>query len=316
MLIHHHIVNPANSGTSASRAENCAPLVLAIGNLDGVHLGHQALVKTAKGIADAYGYTCAALTFFPHPREYFNPSLKPLTLMRPAGKVKALRALGAQQIIFAKFDHHLAGMEPEAFIEDFCIGSLGAHHIVTGDNFYFGRQRRGNVELLEHVMHQQKMGYSCVEPVLCHGGEAVSSSRIRQVLSGGNVAAAANLLGRPFTLEGRVGHGFKRGRELGFPTANIPMHGLYLPAFGVYAVRAHIDSKTIDGVANLGIRPTFGDSQPQLEIHLFDFNGDLYSKRITVELHHYLRPEQTFDNKEMLTSQIQQDVLNARQFLN
>ena len=164
-------------------------------------------------------------------------------------------------------------------------------------------------------MRERKLGYTCVEPVSCEEGEAVSSSRIRQTLSGGNVAAAAELMGRPLMLEGRVGHGDKRGRELGFPTANLPMHGLYLPAFGVYAVRAHIGKRILDGIANLGIRPTFGGERPQLEVHLFDVDEQLYGKQLDVELLYYLRPEQAFKSKEMLVDQIGRDMINAKQKL-
>ena len=313
MTPHHHIINLAPPQSPMPNAQ--CPLVLAIGNLDGVHLGHQQLVRTAGALAEAHGHACAVLTFAPHPREYFNPSLRPLTLMRPAGKIKALQAFGVEKLIFATFDHRLAKMEPEAFIKDFCVETLGAHHIVTGDNFYFGRNRRGNIELLEQVMHGLRLGYSCVEPVYCDSGEVISSSRIRQVLSGGNVQEAATLLGRPFTLEGRVGHGDKRGRELGFPTANIPMHGLYLPAFGVYAVRTHVNDSVFNGVANLGIRPTFGGKRPQLEIHLFDMDEELYGKHMSVELRHYLRPEQQFDGKDALVARIHKDIDNAKKLL-
>lgn len=307
MTIHFHTVSLDNE-----QARKHKPCVLAIGNMDGVHLGHQALITTAKALSMATGYRCAALTFTPHPREYFNPSLKPLTLMRPAAKIHTLRQLGVQNVIFSQFDHDMATMEPENFIDHFCIDTLGAHHLVTGNNFYFGRNRRGDVRLLEEHMRSHELGYSCVEPVHCETGEVISSTRIRQVLSGGNVAAAAKLLGRPYSIEGRVGHGEKRGREIGFPTANIPLYGLYLPAFGVYAIRAVIGDEKRAGVANLGIRPTFRGKAPLLEVHLFDWDGLIYGQRVQIELHHYLRPEQSFEKVQLLIDQLHQDVIEAR----
>ena len=314
MSIHFHTVTSPDAQSQQSHQQPRAR-VLAIGNMDGVHLGHQALVKTARALADAAGHRCGLLPFAPHPREYFNPALRPLTLMRPASKIKALRKLGVDDVIFTRFDHKFAAMEAEDFILKFCVEKLGAHHIVTGDNFYFGRNRKGNVALLEKTMRELKLGYSCVEPVLCENDETISSSRIRQVLSGGNVLAAAELLGRPFNLEGRIGHGDKRGREIGFPTANMPLHNLYLPAFGVYAVRTVIDGTAYKGVANLGVRPTFDGERPRLEVHLFEFDGNLYGKRLSVDLCDYIRPEQAFDGVEMLVDQIKQDVVKAKELL-
>jgi riboflavin kinase/FMN adenylyltransferase len=289
-------------------------LVLAIGNLDGVHLGHAALLETTRQLAAAKGYKAAALTFEPHPRIYFNPEIKPLNIMRVSQKINVLQAHGMDTVIVANFSKNLAEMPAKQFIEEFCVGELGAKHVVTGANFRFGKDRSGDASLMADTMQSLNLGYSCVNPVLCEDGEAISSTRIRMLLKTGDMGKAAQLLGRPYCISGRVVRGDKRGRTLGFPTANISVNGLFLPTYGVYAVTAEIDGMKYQGVANLGIRPTHAADKPLLEVHIFDMDRDIYGKRLNVALHRFLRPEQKFTSIQSMIDQLGHDVLEAKAF--
>lgn len=289
--------------------------VLAIGNMDGVHLGHAALLNITRALAGAEGHQPAVLTFSPHPRLYFNPERKPLNLLGIGLKIRLLQAHGMHHIFIAKFNKALAGMSAEQFVTDFCMGELHAKHIVTGANFRFGKGRLGDAELMASLTRQLGIGYSCVEPVLCNDHEVISSTRIRELLGKGDVHKAAALLGRPYAISGRIIHGDKRGQTIGFPTANIPVHHLFQPAHGVYTVRTTLHGVPFEGVANLGIRPTFEKDYPMLEMHFFESPGSLYGKRLTVELHHYLRPEQKFESRQSMIDQIQADVVEAKLLL-
>lgn len=307
--VHFHTIHrnpPSNPDT---------PLALAIGNLEGVHLGHAALLRATCEQAKTSGYRAAALTFAPHPRAYFNPQSEPLQLHRMAGKIALLQQHGMATVFVARFNQRLASVTAEEFIVDFCKHTLNVRYIVTGSNFRFGKGRAGNAELLTNLARQHGLGYRGVEPVCTEQDGAISSTRIRDLLKTGNVQGASHLLGRPYSLCGRVLHGEKRGRQLGFPTANMRMASLFLPACGVYAVRARIDGRAYDGVANLGFRPTFEGQAPMLETHLFDMQDTLYGKRMEVALLHYLRPERRFGDSQSMIDQLNQDVLQARQWL-
>lgn len=307
MPVHTHII------TKPSNIHPHQPLVLAIGNMDGVHLGHVALLKITHALAVAEGYRAAVLTFEPHPRVYFKPELKPLNILSIASKITTLQQHAMDTVIVARFNKALADMPAERFIEDFCVTTLGAKHVVTGANFRFGKGRAGDASLMADMMRSLSLGYSCAEPVVCETGEVISSTRIREHLKKGDVIAASALLGRPYSISGRVIHGDKRGSAIGFPTANIRVGHLALPAFGVYAVEVTLDGQRLPGVANIGMRPTFDKRTPLLEVHLFDFDKSIYGKRLEVAFKRFLRAEQKFVSVETMIDQLKRDVIEAKQ---
>lgn len=286
--------------------------ILAIGNFDGVHLGHQALLAEARRIADAHARTLAVLTFYPHPREFFQPQLKPLAMLTAREKCKALRECGADSVYFQYFSYAFAQMSAADFL-DLCVSGLRAKHIVTGDNFTFGRGREGNATFLQASMQQRGLGFTAVPAQHCPDGEPYSSTRIRRYLQSGDIHSASKLLGRPYAIEGRVMHGDKRGRELGFPTANLSLRRLFRPAYGIYAARVEVEGRGYAAAASLGLRPQFALTSPVLEVHLAEFEGSLYGERIRVVPLHYLRPEQQFDSIQSLIDQMGKDMVKAVQ---
>lgn len=290
---------------------SCQGSVLALGNFDGVHLGHQAVLAETVAIAKRLNAPAAALTFEPHPREFFNPIVAPLNIISSASKAALLENAGLQALFVLRFDAALAERSAESFVRDILVAALNVRHVVTGENFTFGKGRGGTALLLEAWGKTHGFGYTRVAPV--GGEEACSSTRIRALLKAGDVHGASALLGRPYAVTGPVLHGDKRGRTLGFPTANIAVAHLFPPAFGVYAIRTTLqDGRRIPGVANLGIRPTVEGKTPLLEAHLFDFNEDLYGQTLHVELTAFLRPERKFDTLDALKKQILEDSAIAR----
>lgn len=288
--------------------------VVALGNFDGVHCGHQALLARAREQARSLGAPVVALTFEPHPRGFFVPDTGPFRLTLAPAKVRLLAQYGVQAVLAQRFDTSFAGLSAEAFIGDVLLKGLGARHVVCGYDFTFGARRGGNVEMLRAQGGAKAFGITVLEPVM-REGEIYSSTRIREALRAGWVSEALDLLGHAWEIEGAVELGDQRGRTIGFPTANVALGEHLRPRFGVYAVRALVDDTWRDGVANLGRRPTFGKLKENFEVHLFDFAGDLYGKVLRVALVDFIRPEMKFAGLDQLKAQIAADGEAARRVL-
>jgi len=292
---------------------------IAVGNFDGVHLGHQGVIGEAGRIARAANRPWAVLTFEPHPRRVFKPDLEPFRLTPFRAKARALEGLGVDAMIVQRFNRDFSQRPAEDFVTQVLVEGFGARHVVAGYDFVFGHNRGGNCEMLLAMGQKLGFGFTAVSAIEGPDGQVYSSTRVRQCLAGGDVAGAAAVLGRPFEIEGRVAHGDKRGRQIGFPTVNLHLGSMVRPALGVYAVRVGLlhdrEARWIDGVANVGKRPTFGGEDVVLEAHLFDFTGDLYGKRVTVQLLQYIRAEKKFDGLAALRAQIAADGDAARGIL-
>lgn len=299
--------------------ENCRGAVLAIGNFDGVHRGHQALIANATALARHRGLPSAALVFEPHPQEYFRPHEEYFRLTPFRSKARLL-AQNTLDILFAlPFDAGMAGKTAETFVRDILAGSLQVRRIVVGADFRFGKGRAGDTALLRRLGGELGFEVDVFAPVL-NGEIKISSTEIRGALKDGRPEKAAELLGHWWSIEGRVEHGDSRGSQLGCPTANLPLDGYLRPAFGVYGVRASVVENDCiisshSGVASIGIRPMFRVEEPLLEVHLFDFDGDLYGKHLSVDLIAYLRPELSFNSVDLLKKQMAKDVVAARRVL-
>lgn len=293
--------------------------VVAIGNFDGVHLGHQALIAEAKAQADARGAALAVLSFEPHPQEYFRPSPDCFRLTPLRQKARLLADLGVDALFALNFDGEMARRSPQEFIETVLVGGLGICGVVVGRDFEFGKDRAGNLAMLGYMGEMGGFSVTAFDTVTVAEGK-ISSTRVRQLLKDAHPEQAARLLGRFWAVEARVEHGDARGRQMGFPTANMHLGHCLAPAFGVYAVRVNIlDNEKVvarhDGVANFGVRPMYKVEVPLLETHLFDFDGDLYGKYLSVELVRYIRPEAKFSGLEALIAQIGRDAEAARLML-
>ena len=301
-------VQPEDRGASA-----------AIGNFDGVHLGHQAVINAARAEADRQNAPLGILTFEPHPREYFAPDAPPFRLMNADAKASRLDKLGVQRLYELNFNAPLAALSAEDFARDVIADGLGLSHVVVGEDFCFGKDRLGTSADLSAFGDAFGFGVT-ICPLMETGGVEVSSTRIRTALSEGRPVDAAQMLGHLHRIEGEVIGGDQRGRELGYPTANMSITGLHPPKFGVYAVRADVLTGThagsYTGVASLGVRPMFGVNMPNLETHIFDFQGDLYGAQVSIALAAYLRPEATFDGLDALITQMDADSAQAREILN
>lgn len=304
-----------------------AGCAVAVGNFDGVHRGHQAVIAEAVRHARRHGGPAAVLTFEPHPRRFFRPDTPPFLLTRLRTKARVMQGLGVDALYVLRFDAALAGKSAESFIDDVLVAGLRARHVVVGYDFVFGKGRHGSPDLLTRHLAKHGVTATVMAPVAAPDAEpdsdpeagVFSSTGVRDALRAGDPQAAARLLGRPFEIEGRVRAGDRRGRLLGFPTANIWLGDYVRPALGVYAVRARfIENRTEvsrDGVANLGLRPTFGGTEPRLEVHLFDYQGDLYGRLLCVDLIAFLRAERKFDGLDALKAQIAADARAARDAL-
>ena len=288
--------------------------ILALGNFDGFHLGHQAVVGRAVARAHHEGRPAIVATFDPHPVRFFKPDLPPFRLTSLEQRERLFAAAGADAMLVFDFDAGLAATSAEDFVA--LLGTrIGAAGVVTGEDFTFGARRGGNAAFLRERGAGCGVAAETVAPVLLDG-KAVSSSRIREALRAGNMATATRLLTRPFAIEGAVVHGDKRGRVLGYPTANLELGRYQRPAYGIYAVRVRLDDGAERvGVASLGVRPTFDPPRELLEAYLFDFDGDLYGRTIEVALHHYLRGEEKFDSVDLLVEQMKRDEAEARRLL-
>jgi riboflavin kinase/FMN adenylyltransferase len=292
-----------------------AGAVVAIGNFDGVHRGHQAVLSVARGIARDDGAPAVVLTFEPHPRTLFRPDQPVFRLTPPAVKARVLAAFGFDGMVVATFDRAFAGQTADAFVDHVLAERLRPAHVVIGYDFHFGKARAGTPAFLAEAGARDGFGVTIVEPLKDDSGGAVSSTRVRDALSTGDVATANALLGWRWQAEGEVGHGDKRGRLLGFPTANIRLPDDCALALGIYAVKVRHRGRLLDGVASFGRRPTFDDGAPLLEVHLFDFSGDLYGETLVVSLVEHLRPELKFASVDALVTQMGRDCEEARQRL-
>lgn len=289
--------------------------VVAIGNFDGMHRGHRQLVATVRSAATARNVKSAVLTFDPHPRAFFQPGVPVFRLTPQPVKEKILAAFGIDIVFVRGFDAALAAMSPKAFVRDLLGRDLMASAIVVGTNFRFGRGREGTPEMLHRLAEEAGLGCTIVPPVTFGAGD-VSSSRIRASLAAGDVGTANDLLGYRWFVQGEIVHGEKRGRDLGFPTANMRLEPGCELRHGIYAVRVALPGGTVrDGVASFGRRPTFDDGPPLLETFLFDFAGDLYGQRVEIEFVNWIRGEQRFDSADALVRRMQADAAEAREVL-
>lgn len=289
--------------------------IVALGNFDGFHLGHQAVVGRAVARARAEGRPALVATFDPHPVRYFRPDAPPFRLTTLDQRARLFAAAGADAMLVFHFDAALAGLTAEAFIAERLAGLLGAVGVVTGEDFTFGRGKGGNVDVLRTLGPAHGITAEAVGAVTLDG-EPVSSSRIRAALQAGDCATATRLLTRPFAIEGEVIHGDKVGRTIGYPTANLNLDRYLRPRYGIYAVRGRLpDGRLLDGAASLGIRPTFDPPKELLEPFFFDFAENLYGQVIEVELHAFLRGEEKFETIEALKVQMDADCRRARQIL-
>ncbi len=300
-------VNPEDRGASA-----------AIGNFDGVHLGHRAVIDIAREAGDAINAPCGVLTFDPHPREFFAPHSDPFRLMSSSAKATELAKIGVERLYQLNFNAALAALTPEEFATRVIHEGLGLKHVVVGADFCFGKGRAGKAEDLQKFGAQ--LGFEVTIAELIEGTQGqVSSTRIRKALSDGATRNAADMLGHWHQIEGMVIGGEQRGRELGYPTANMSIDGLHPPRFGVYAVLVDIQdgphAGTYHGVASMGVRPMFGENRPNLETFIFDFTGDLYGATLSIALVEYLRGEEKFDGLDALITQMDADSAKARAIL-
>ena len=287
------------------------PVALTIGNFDGVHRGHQAMLARLIEAAEDLRLPPAVLTFDPHPREFFSPSNAPPRLSTLRSKLALFRAYGVATTFVARFDRRLASRTAAEFVDDILERRLATRWLLVGDDFRFGRGRTGDLAFLRSAARQfsvEAMGTVTID------GERASSTAVRDALSAGNLALAAALLGRNYTISGHVAHGDKRGRALGFPTANLALR--HPPALtGIFAVRVHGLGGVRAGVASVGVRPTIASNgKPVAEVYLFDFAQSIYGRRITVEFLHKLRDETRFPDLDALTQQIDRDVVDAREY--
>ncbi|NVZ11174.1 bifunctional riboflavin kinase/FAD synthetase [Allochromatium humboldtianum] len=304
-----HNLRPADRGCVAT-----------IGNFDGVHLGHRAVFQRLLARGRELGLPATVITFEPQPMEVFAPESAPARLTRLREKLGALRASDIERVMLLEFGPRLAAMPAPEFVQRLLIEGLGVRFLLVGDDFRFGRGRTGDFALLRdmgRVAEANGAGFAVEDlHTITHGAERISSTRVREALARGDLEQARHLLGRPYCLEGRVVHGDKRGRAIGFPTANIALHRRVSPVRGVYAVRVKgLGSEPWPGVANIGTRPTVDGTSARLEVHLFDFDQSIYGRHLEVELVLRLRDEQRFESFEALRAQIQRDAETARAFL-
>jgi riboflavin kinase/FMN adenylyltransferase len=289
--------------------------IVALGNFDGFHLGHQAVVGRAIQRAFHERRPAIVATFDPHPVKFFKPDLPPFRLTTLDQREELFRHAGADAMLVFEFNAALAATDAEEFVRDALAGRIGAAGVITGDDFSFGKGRSGDPALLKTLGAQHGVAAEAVPQVLLDG-ERISSGRIREALVAGDSATATHMLSRPYAIAGVVQRGDQRGRELGFPTANLEMGDYQRPKYGIYAVRVTLeDGRELPGVASLGVRPTFEPPQELLEAYLFGFDGDLYDRTIEVALHAYIREERKFGEVDALVAQMRDDEAQARQLL-
>ncbi|HSJ79784.1 MAG TPA: bifunctional riboflavin kinase/FAD synthetase [Thiobacillus sp.] len=293
------------------------PHAVTIGNFDGLHLGHQAMLSRLRDVAQARGLPSCVLSFEPHPREFFTPEQAPARLSSLREKAECLQRMGIDRLHVFRFDRAFSALTAEAFIEQVLGTTLQARYVLVGDDFRYGAKRAGDFALLERLGHS--LGFDAeFLPTVEVAGERASSTAVRQALATGELEHAARLLGRPYSISGRVVHGDKLGRDIGFPTANIQLKHNRPPLLGIFAVEVYgLNGEPLPGAASLGKRPTVKnpDAVPVLEVHLFDFNAEIYGRRVRVEFLHKLRDEEKYPDLDSLVAQIRRDVDNAKHFL-
>lgn len=300
-------IDPSDRGAAA-----------AIGNFDGVHIGHQAVIDITRDAAKAANAPLGIMTFEPHPRSYFSRDIKPFRLMNAEAKANRLAKLGVEKLYEVPFNAALAALSPKAFAQDIIVDQLGLKHVVVGADFCFGKGRAGTAEDL--VTFGADMGFGVtIAPIVKNDAGAVSSTAIRQALTDGRPRDAAAMLDHWHRIEGEVIRGDQRGRELGYPTANMSISGLHPPKYGVYAVKVDVlggpHKGTYDGAASIGVRPMFGENTANCETFIFDFKGDLYGTHLSVALIDFLRPELKFDGLDALIAQMDADCAQVREIL-
>ncbi len=293
------------------------PVALTIGNFDGVHLGHQAMLARMREAAQKLALPAAVLTFEPHPREFFAPDAAPARLTTLREKIECLAHHGVDRAHVVRFNREFAAMSPDNFVAQLLVKNLNARWLLVGDDFRYGAQRSGDYAQLAQAAERFGFRLEAMDSVSV-AGERVSSTAVREALARADFRLAERLLGRRYTITGRVAHGEKLGRRLGFPTANIRLERKRVPFAGIYAVKLYgVDSVPLPAVASLGVRPTVMiDAAPVLEVHVLDFDADIYGRRVGVEFLHKLRDEEKYPDLETLRRQIQRDVENARRYLN
>lgn len=294
------------------RAEHVG-CVLTIGNFDGVHRGHQAVLSRLQEQATQLGLPSCVMVFEPQPLEFFAGDKAPARLSRLRDKYEAIAALNIDRLLCVKFDHAFAELTAAEFIDQILVRKLAVRFLVIGDDFRFGLQRRGDFALLVEAGRQYGFQVLSTDTLL-HDQQRVSSTLLREALREGRLEDVTQMLGHPYTITGRVAHGAKLGRTIGFPTANIHLKRLVVPVQGVYAVQVLIADAIHFGVANIGFRPTVNGTRSQLEVHIFDFKGDLYGKQLQIQVCHKLRDEQKFPSFSALQTQITMDARQARQW--
>lgn len=286
--------------------------VVTIGSFDGVHLGHQAIIAQVKAKSAALGLPSIVMTFEPQPMEFFSSEKAPARLMRLREKVDALLELGVDSVVCLQFNRTLSNLTASEFVEQVLCDGLAAKHLIVGDDFRFGCDRSGDFNMLSLMGQTHDFSVQDTETLEVQG-QRVSSTLVREFLQMGDFGRASKLLGRPFSIKGLVVYGQQLGRELGFPTANVNLNRYSAPLSGVYAVRVDVGGTEYMGAANVGVRPTVGDLvKPILEVHLLDFQGDLYGQRIDVRFEHKIRDEQKFVNMDKLIETIKQDIKQIR----
>lgn len=289
--------------------------VLALGNFDGFHLGHQAVVNRAIALGFHMRRPVIVATFDPHPVSYFKPDLPPFRLTTLDQRQELFAHAGADAMLVFRFGPEMAATSAEGFVAEVLAGRLGAAGVVTGDDFTFGKGRTGSIAMLKEVGAENGITAEAVAPVL-YDGDRISSGRVRDALQAGDTALATQLLSRDFAVEGMVQRGDQRGRELGYPTANLVLGDYLRPKYGIYAVRVTLDDgREVPGVASFGVRPTFEPAVELLEAHLFDFDGDLYGRKIEVALHGFIRDEKKFESLDTLVEHMRADEAAARKLL-
>jgi riboflavin kinase/FMN adenylyltransferase len=287
--------------------------VLTIGNFDGVHLGHAAVIKGLMQDAERLGLPSTVMLFEPQPQEFFAKDKAPARLTRLRDKLRLLAELGVERVICVSFNHRFANMAAEQFVDDILVNKLGVKALTVGDDFRFGHKREGDFDMLQSLGEQGGMAVKSTASFK-NLNSRVSSTLIREALAKGEIGLANGMLGHPYAIAGRVIHGWKKGRELGFRTANVALKREVSPVHGVFAVQVSLNGKQFKGVANVGTKPTLNGTKALLEVHLFDFQQEIYGQFIHVELLHKLRNEKKFETLAHLVTQIHQDVADAQQW--
>ena len=289
---------------------------VAFGSFDGVHLGHQRVIRLAADAARELGAPLGVISFEPHPWRWFHPGDPPFLLTTPHQQAERFEALGVERSYILPFDDHLAGLSAEEFVQEALVEGLGVRHIVVGFDASFGRGRTGDGDVLKALGDRFGFGVTIAPALAGEDGDKLSSTAVRRALQAGDPQTASDILGRPFEIEGVVVEGRKLGRTLGFPTANIALGEYVRPRLGIYATRTRLpDGRILNGASSVGENPTVGAVEARLEVHLIDFDGDLYGQTIETELIAFLRPEQKFDNVEAMVAQIGDDAGQARALL-